>query len=95
MLAEARRLQTGICIEGDALRLPFGSASFDLVIMITTIEFILDPISALMEARRVARKGLILGVFNRQSRLGRQVNSRNSSSIDSITGAGFSTAGEG
>jgi ubiquinone/menaquinone biosynthesis C-methylase UbiE len=73
MVAEAKRLKTGLYIEGDALDLPFGSNSFDLVILITTLEFILDPIRALIEAHRVARRGLILGVFNRRSRLGRQL----------------------
>jgi ubiquinone/menaquinone biosynthesis C-methylase UbiE len=73
MLAEARRLKTGICIEGDALNLPFDAGSFGLVVMITTLEFTSDPTGALSEAFRVARRGVILGAFNRQSRLGRQL----------------------
>jgi ubiquinone/menaquinone biosynthesis C-methylase UbiE len=73
MLAEAKRLKTGTCIQGDALGLPFGSGSFDLVIMIATLEFTREPIRALSEAIRVARRGVILGAFNGQSRLGRQL----------------------
>jgi ubiquinone/menaquinone biosynthesis C-methylase UbiE len=76
MLAEAKRLEGGLYIAGDALDLPFGSNSLDLVILITTLEFIQDPIRALIEAHRVARKGLILGVINRRSRLGRQLRSK-------------------
>jgi len=72
MLAEAKRLKTGTCIRGDALGLPFGSDSFDLVVMIATLEFTAEPIEALSEAFRVARRGVILGAFNGQSRLGRQ-----------------------
>jgi ubiquinone/menaquinone biosynthesis C-methylase UbiE len=78
MVAEARRLETGLCIEGDALNLPFASDEFDLVILITSLEFTLDPIRALAEAHRVARRGLILGVLNRRSLLGRQLQDKGS-----------------
>jgi ubiquinone/menaquinone biosynthesis C-methylase UbiE len=73
MLAEARRRGPGVYVEGDALRIPFGPGSYDLVVMITALEFTVDPTSVLVEAHRVARKGLILGVLNRESRLGRQL----------------------
>jgi ubiquinone/menaquinone biosynthesis C-methylase UbiE len=53
--------------------LPFSGGAFDLVALITTLEFIPDPVQALTEALRVARYGLILGVLNRQSVLGRQL----------------------
>jgi ubiquinone/menaquinone biosynthesis C-methylase UbiE len=72
MLEEARHLRSPFCLQGDALMLPFCSASFDLVILITTLEFISDPVQALDEAIRVARQGLLLGVLNAQRHLGRQ-----------------------
>jgi ubiquinone/menaquinone biosynthesis C-methylase UbiE len=73
MLKEAVRLTGPPCVRGDALALPFPCRSFDLVALITTLEFLPDPAQALMEALRVARHGLILGVLNRQSLLGRQL----------------------
>jgi ubiquinone/menaquinone biosynthesis C-methylase UbiE len=73
MLLEAVRLDSPLCVRGDALALPFPSRSFDLVALITTLEFLTDPAQALTETMRVARYGLILGVLNRQSLLGRQL----------------------
>ena len=73
MLEEAKHLNTLQCVRGDALALPFPSGGFDVVALITTLEFVPDPILALTEALRVARYGLILGVLNRQSVLGRQL----------------------
>jgi SAM-dependent methyltransferase len=70
MLAEASRLGSWRCLQGDALALPFSMDSFDLAAMITTLEFVADPVRALGEALRVARQGLLLGVLNRQSLLG-------------------------
>ena len=69
MLAEARRLQSPPCVRGDAQVLPFESRSFDVVALITTLEFVQDPLGALTESARVARKGLLLGVLNRWSLL--------------------------
>jgi ubiquinone/menaquinone biosynthesis C-methylase UbiE len=69
MLVEAVRLGSPPCVLGDALALPFPSGAFDLVALITTLEFVTDPIQALSEAIRVAQHGLILGVLNRQSLL--------------------------
>lgn len=73
MLAEAVRLGSPPCVRGDALALPFATGAFDLVIMITTLEFLPDPVQALTEAMRVARHGLILGALNRQSVTGWQL----------------------
>ena len=73
MLAEALRLDSLSCVHGDALALPFPTGAFDLVVLITTLEFVPHPAVVLAEALRVARHGLILGVLNRQSRLGRQL----------------------
>jgi ubiquinone/menaquinone biosynthesis C-methylase UbiE len=73
MLVEAIRLASPPCVRGDGLAFPFPTDAFDLVALITTLEFIPDPVQALAEALRVARCGLILGVLNRQSVLGRQL----------------------
>jgi SAM-dependent methyltransferase len=72
MLEEARRLNGLRYVQGDALALPFESGFFDVVAMITTLEFVADPQRALSEAVRVARQGLILGVLNRCSLLARR-----------------------
>jgi len=49
---------------GDATSLPFGEAAFDVVALITVLEFLDSPEAALREAGRVARNGLLLGVLN-------------------------------
>ncbi len=69
MLREAIRLGSPPCVRGSALALPFPNSAFDLAVLITTLEFIPDPVQALAEAIRVSRYGLILGVLNRQSLL--------------------------
>jgi hypothetical protein len=43
-----------------ALALPFSTAAFDLVALITTLEFVADPVQILGEALRVCRQGLLL-----------------------------------
>ena len=73
MLAETTRLGGPPCVQGNALALPFLTGTFDLVTLITTLEFLPEPAQALAEALRVARQGLVLGVLNRQSLLGRQL----------------------
>jgi SAM-dependent methyltransferase len=57
---------------GDALQLPFTTGAFDLLAMITALEFLENPLQALTEARRVSRLGLLLGVINRSSWVGRK-----------------------
>ncbi len=52
---------------GDAYRLPFADNSFDLVAMITTLEFISSPREALQEAFRVSKGKIFLGILNRNS----------------------------
>lgn len=69
MLAEAVRLGSPPCVQGNALALPFPDGAFDLAALITILEFVADPVQALREATRVARDGLILGVLNRHSLL--------------------------
>lgn len=73
MLVEAIRLGSPPCVCGDGMVLPFWGGGFDLVVLITTLEFVPDPVQALTEALRVARCGLVLGVLNRQSVLGRKL----------------------
>ncbi len=69
MLREAQRMGTRRCLQGDAHALPFPDKTFDLAMMVTTLEFVANPLRALEEAIRVARKGVILGVLNRLSLL--------------------------
>ena len=72
MLEEAKSMESPFCLQGIAQRLPFSSKSFDLVFMITTLEFLSKPMQSLVEALRVARQGLILGVLNAESYVGRR-----------------------
>jgi SAM-dependent methyltransferase len=69
MLNEARRLGGPGYLSGDAHSLPFADRSYDVVALITTLEFLRDPARALAEAVRVARQGVLLGVLNRWSLL--------------------------
>jgi SAM-dependent methyltransferase len=72
MLAQARELDGIPLLRGDAYRLPFADAAFDLAVLVTTLEFLERPQEALAEALRVARYGVVLGVLNRWSLLGLQ-----------------------
>jgi ubiquinone/menaquinone biosynthesis C-methylase UbiE len=65
MLAQARLRREFPLVLGDALRLPFSEDAFDVVALITVLEFLPDPEMALAEAWRVARRGILLGVLNR------------------------------
>jgi len=76
MLVESRRLSGPPCVRARAERLPFASKSVDLVALITTLEFVGDAQSALGEACRIARKGLLVGALNRHSLLGRKLQNR-------------------
>ncbi len=69
MLAQARLRNGTSYLLRDAQALPFEDQQFDLVALITTLEFVTDPVQVLREAMRVARLGLLLGVLNRQSLL--------------------------
>jgi ubiquinone/menaquinone biosynthesis C-methylase UbiE len=69
MLEQARLRNGTNYLLGDAQALPFENQQFDLVALITTLEFVTDPVQALREAMRVARFGLLLGVLNRSSLL--------------------------
>jgi SAM-dependent methyltransferase len=65
MLAEAARRGGPSFVRADAGALPFATDMFDIALMITTLEFLPDPVLALREAARVARHGVVLGVLNR------------------------------
>jgi len=75
MLAEARRLKTGACVCAEAEALPFADGAFDLAALVTTLEFVASPTEVLREALRVSRRGLVLGVINRTSLVGRRYRS--------------------
>ncbi len=72
MLAEGRLLDDVPFVRGDAQRLPFVDGAFDLTMLITTLEFLGQPREGLVEALRVSRRGVILGVLNRCSVLALQ-----------------------
>lgn len=65
MLAEAARRGGVRLVRADAGALPFATAAFDIALLITTLEFLPQPVLALQEAARVARLGIVLGVLNR------------------------------
>ena len=70
MVQEAHHHNPLFCVQGDGLSLPFRGRSFDLVAMITTLEFLDSPKQAILEALRVTRQGMILGMINKCSLLG-------------------------
>lgn len=68
MVKEAQRSFPSIpFVLGDAHSLPFRTGAVDVVVFITTLEFIEDGAPALREAVRVARRGVLAIVLNRWS----------------------------
>jgi ubiquinone/menaquinone biosynthesis C-methylase UbiE len=68
MLADARlRLASMAFVLADAQSLPFRDRSIDLVVFVTTLEFLDNPVHALREAVRVSRQGVVAMVLNRWS----------------------------
>jgi len=65
MLREAARRDILSLVRADANALPFAAHTFDVALLITTLEFLPDPGRALRDAARVARCGIVLGVLNR------------------------------
>jgi predicted SAM-dependent methyltransferase len=49
-------------IQGDAKKLPFPDQSFDTVVLDHIIEHFRDPVPLILEARRVARKRVVIGI---------------------------------
>lgn len=70
MIEHAVALNGVSYVTGDATSLPFEDRTFDVSALITTLEFIDKPDLAIVEAARVAKVGLLLGVINRHSLLG-------------------------
>ncbi|MBN2547752.1 MAG: class I SAM-dependent methyltransferase [Anaerolineales bacterium] len=91
MIAEAKIMNGLNYLQGNALQIPFPSRSFDLVTLITTLEFLPDPYLALEEAMRIGRQGLMLGVINKHSYLGQKYKHSNYEIWDA---ARFFTPGE-
>ena len=67
LMYSRRRRDAFPTIRGNALALPFRDDSFDVVAMVTALEFITPPLAALEEAARVARRGVLIGALNRWS----------------------------
>jgi SAM-dependent methyltransferase len=72
MLAEAQALDGLPLVRADARQVPFANGAFDLTALITTLEFLERPAEVLVEALRLTRQGVILGVLNRWSMPGLQ-----------------------
>ena len=67
----ARRLGPRVRLsQGQAEGLGFDDDSFDIVALITVLEFVSDPVEALKEAARVAKLKVYLGILNKASMLG-------------------------
>jgi SAM-dependent methyltransferase len=72
MLRQARDAVRVSYLRADAGALPFADRSFDVVAFVTTLEFVADPLGAVAEAFRVARRGVLVGALNRRSLLDRR-----------------------
>src|SRR3989337_3951512 len=72
-MADIARKRGIIVVEAMAEDLPFDDASFDFVLMVTTICFLQNPIRGLEEAKRVLKPGgyMIIGMIDKESPLGR------------------------
>lgn len=63
MLAQcAKNKEVPDLVQGDAYHLPFCENTFDAVYMVTVLQEIPDPHTALLECRRVLKKDGVLGV---------------------------------
>jgi ubiquinone/menaquinone biosynthesis C-methylase UbiE len=68
MLKEAKkRWSQGRLLQCEANNLPFRTKSADIVAFVTSLEFIRDVDAALVEAARVAKKGIVIGLMNKHS----------------------------
>ena len=66
----AKKLGTDVELYlGQAEELPFDNHSFDIVTLITMLEFVSDPTKVLKEAARVARVQIYLGILSKTSLL--------------------------
>ena len=66
MISKARERLGNRCLlkKGMAEDLPFDDNEFDIVVLINTLEFLDDPLQALREAGRVAKRQVFIGVIN-------------------------------
>jgi len=73
-MAKKAAIQGIQVVRGVAEHLPFVPASFDFVLMVTTICFVDDIYQSFAEARRILENGgsLIVGFIDKESELGRQ-----------------------
>ena len=68
MLHEAKKVWTnGRLLQSEGSRLPFKDKSMDIVMYVTSLEYMPDISAAFLEAFRVAKKGIILGLLNKNS----------------------------
>ncbi|MCI0453682.1 MAG: class I SAM-dependent methyltransferase [Candidatus Dadabacteria bacterium] len=69
-------------VKAKAEDLPFDDASFDFVLMVTTICFLRNPIKGLQEAKRVlkSRGYMIIGMIDKKSTVGRIYESKKNKS---------------
>ena len=68
MLQEAKeRWPKGTLLRGESSLFPLKEKSVDIAVFITSLEFLPDASIALKEAARIARKGIILGLMNKNS----------------------------
>jgi len=77
-VAQKKLTQLGIFCLAKSEALPFKTKSFDCVTIITTLEFVENPLETLGEAVRVSKKKIVLGVLNKYSLtgLGRRITGR-------------------
>jgi ubiquinone/menaquinone biosynthesis C-methylase UbiE len=66
-VAQKKLGQSNLFCMGKAEALPFKEKSFDIISLITTLEFVEDPLRALQEAIRVSKDKILLGVLNKYS----------------------------
>jgi len=68
MLNEAKkRWRQGAFLQCEGEQLSIRDKGVDLVVYITSFEYMPDPVKAIKEAARVARKGIVFGLMNKQA----------------------------
>jgi ubiquinone/menaquinone biosynthesis C-methylase UbiE len=74
-VARSKEIPNAVFARGDAQALPFDDGRFDVVTVITTLEFVFDPARVVQEAFRCTnrrRGATVVVVLNRLSRLNRR-----------------------